>query len=233
MHACYSHGPAHSILAAFAAWQVCDVAVGNDVIVEGQPGDWFYVVSSGVYDVLVGGNVVHTYLLEEGDDERASFGELALLYGANRRAATVRCTKAGQVWRLNKAKFTGTVQREDRRELTRALRSVEVLQALSKSQLTQLQDALSVLKVGKGEFVIKQGEEGREFYVIEEGDASVTIADPLAPSGQKEVMQLHKGDCFGERALLPEVNDSKRSATIKSLTPMKLLQISKDEFEAT
>jgi len=215
----------------FSSMEACDVAVGNDVILAGEPGDWFYVVCSGVYDVLVGGSVVHTYLLEEGDEQKSSFGELALLYGTNKRAATVRCTEAGRVWRLNKSAFTTTVQRQDATKLMRTLRSVEALKALSRRQLLQLQDSLSIVKFKVNDCVIRQGEEGKEFYVIEEGDAVVTVNEPLAPGGQKEVMQLHPGDYFGERALLNEVADSRRAATVKALTPMKLLQISKSEFE--
>eukprot|EP00966_Prymnesium_polylepis_P119785 2768264-Prymnesium_polylepis.1 len=197
----------------FSSMEACDVAVGNDVILAGEPGDWFYVVCSGVYDVLVGGSVVHTYLLEEGDEQKSSFGELALLYGTNKRAATVRCTEAGRVWRLNKSAFTTTVQRQDATKLMRTLRSVEALKALSRRQLLQLQDSLSIVKFKVNDCVIRQGEEGKEFYVIEEGDAVVTVNEPLAPGGQKEVMQLHPGDYFGERALLNEVADSRRAAT--------------------
>jgi len=217
----------------FSSMEVCEAKVGNDVIVEGQPGDWFYVVSSGEYNVLVDGNVVHTYEYDETDETKASFGELALMYNTNRRAATVRCTQAGTVWRLNKRAFSQTVQRADAGKLMKTLRSVEALKALNKTQLVQLQDSLSVVQFKPGENVIRQGEEGKEFYVIEEGDAVVTVNEPLAPGGQKEVMQLHPGDYFGERALLNEVADSRRAATVKAITTMKLLQISKDEFEAS
>lgn len=56
------------------------------VIKQGDRGDHFYVIESGVFEVFVSGVLVHTYSTEGG--AHASFGELSLMYGKP-RAATV------------------------------------------------------------------------------------------------------------------------------------------------
>jgi len=62
--------------------------IGDTIIREGDDGDYFYVISSGLYDIYVnkdgnGDKKVNT-LENEG-----SFGELALMY-SQPRSATVK-----------------------------------------------------------------------------------------------------------------------------------------------
>ena len=57
------------------------------------------------------------------------------------------------------------------------LRGVEVFKFLNISQLQRLQDVLSEVKCDKGKEVISQGEPGKEFYIIMEGEAAVTVKD--------------------------------------------------------
>ena len=89
------HSLPHYVLPArqvFKSMEECECHKDDTIIAAGQPGDWLYVVSSGVYDVHVNGNVVHTYTA--GEEAAASFGELALLYGNNKRAVRPRHTPA-------------------------------------------------------------------------------------------------------------------------------------------
>ena len=52
-----------------------------------------------------------------------------------------------------------------------------------------------------GEYIIKEGDEGNNFFLIEDGSAIATKT--LNPGEQpKEVMKYNVGDYFGERALL-------------------------------
>jgi cAMP-dependent protein kinase regulator len=56
---------------------------GEDLIVQGEEGDFFYIIEKGKFSILVNSQYVGS--IEEG----RSFGELALLYN-NPRAATIR-----------------------------------------------------------------------------------------------------------------------------------------------
>ena len=68
----------------------------------GQKGDYFYIIESGVFEVIVNGVAVAT--LESGK----SFGELALLYNTP-RAATVYALTNCVVYALDRDTFRNTL----------------------------------------------------------------------------------------------------------------------------
>ncbi len=67
----------------------------------------------------------------------------------------------------------------------------------------------------EGRVIARQGEKGREFFVIIEGSADVTV------DGAK-VASLGAGDFFGEMAL---VTEERRTATVTAAAPMRGLVI--------
>lgn len=76
-------------------------------------------------------------------------------------------------------------------------------------------------KVTADEFVLKEGERGDYFYVLESGSATV-----MDKQGNL-LAALRPGDYFGEEAL---VGDTTRNATIKMLTAGKLMRLDKADF---
>jgi len=73
-----------------------------------------------------------------------------------------------------------------------------------------------------GQVVCKEGEAGLECFVIVEGEAEVTMAGtPIATIGP--------GSFLGEMALLDR---GPRVATVTATTPMRLLALSRTEFDA-
>jgi CRP/FNR family transcriptional regulator, cyclic AMP receptor protein len=66
----------------------------------------------------------------------------------------------------------------------------------------------------------REGEPGREFYVIAEGLADVMV-------GNKKVTTLERGDFFGEMAL---VDGKPRSASVIATTPITLYVFDPREF---
>jgi len=78
--------------------EVVDITAGENVITEGQEGDYYYVVESGSFTVTVGGKVVGSIGVGKG------FGELALLHNTP-RAATVRADKVSTVLSLDRSTF--------------------------------------------------------------------------------------------------------------------------------
>ncbi len=76
-------------------------------------------------------------------------------------------------------------------------------------------------KVLADETIIKEGERGEFFYVLESGSATV-----LDKQGNI-LAALRPGDYFGEEAL---VGDTTRNATVKMLTAGKLMRLNKEDF---
>ena len=72
----------------------------------------------------------------------------------------------------------------------------------------------------EGEEIVRENEPGDKFYIIKKGKAQVLRRG-------KEIAVLEKGDFFGEMALIEE---KERSATIKALTPLAVLEIDKETF---
>jgi len=79
-----------------------------------------------------------------------------------------------------------------------------------------------------GETIIHQGERGDRYYLIESGEAEVWRTDPLTDATAC-VAVLGPGDAFGEEALLQE---GFRNATVRMLTPGRLLTLNKEAFDA-
>ena len=76
------------------------------------------------------------------------------------------------------------------------------------------------------DFVIKQGEEGDYYYIIERGQCKVTRSSKT--STEITLAKLKKGDSFGEEAL---ISDQKRNANVVMITDGGLLRLSKKDFQ--
>ena len=78
-----------------------------------------------------------------------------------------------------------------------------------------------------GDIVIREGDKGDRYFVIEEGEVEVIRTDPFTDE-TRTVDYMGAGDGFGEESLL---QDGYRNATIRMLTPGKLLELTRDDFE--
>jgi MFS family permease len=104
----------------------------------------------------------------------------------------------------------------------RLLRSIAIFRALPEAQIEALAGRLRSLPAASGEVVVRQGEPGEFFYVLESGQMEVAV-DGL-PDGT-----LLPGDFFGEIALLREVP---RTATVIAMAESRLLTLERDPFIA-
>ena len=78
------------------------------------------------------------------------------------------------------------------------------------------------VKVGEGEILVREGQFGKEFFLILSGTAEVTQKGRLANV-------LGPGDFFGELAAL---NRAPRNATVTALCDLDLLVIGRREYNA-
>lgn len=75
-------------------------------------------------------------------------------------------------------------------------------------------DAVEEVKYNAGDIIIKQGDPGDQFYLLEEGTCEVWLPQPDNPEPQM-VKEYSAGDSFGELALL---YNAPRAATVKAST---------------
>ena len=100
------------------------------------------------------------------------------------------------------------------------LSQVPMFSACSRKDLGVIDKYADELSVDAGTDLIREGETGREFYIIVEGKASLS-------RGGRELTVLGPGSYFGELALL---DGQKRDATVTATTPTELLVVGNREF---
>lgn len=98
--------------------------------------------------------------------------------------------------------------------------------ALPPSNIAELLQRLEPMSVHAGDIIIRQGDKGDYFYMINDGTALVT-RNPDNDEDSVEMAELNFGATFGEAAL---ISDSPRNATISMMTDGLLLRLSKDDF---
>jgi CRP-like cAMP-binding protein len=100
------------------------------------------------------------------------------------------------------------------------LHGVRELHPLDMGTLEQVAAGVHWIDVATGTDIIRSGEPGDEFYVIESGTADVIV-------GGYPVGRIGRGAGFGERALL---RDAPRAATVRAVEPLALLVVERDDF---
>jgi serine/threonine protein kinase/CRP-like cAMP-binding protein len=156
---------------------------------------------------------------------------MALMLDEPRHA---NCIAVGKVTclSLDRAKFDmllGPVQDVlARRMRVRILQSVPLLSRLPENKLVRLASVMRVQAFADKQYIIRQGEEGSRFYIINEGEVRCTSsASPGAP--EVEMIRLYPQEFFGERALI--TNDV-RKANVIAVGPVECLVLERSNFLA-
>jgi CRP-like cAMP-binding protein len=101
-----------------------------------------------------------------------------------------------------------------------ALRRVPLFEGLSKGELERLAATSEDMEVAAGKSLCREGDTGREFFVLVEGEVEVTRAGERLGS-------LGPGDFFGEIAL---VEHTPRTATVTAVTPLRFFVLTSSGF---
>ena len=105
-------------------------------------------------------------------------------------------------------------------EISDSLSQVPIFAGLGDKDLRQLGERMSERVFKEGDTVTEQGQRGVGFFVIEEGNATVSIKGEI-------VRTLGPGEWFGEIAL---IDDGPRSATIVAGTDLRCRGMTAWEF---
>lgn len=212
--------------AVILAFQEHTVDPGQEVITQfHEDADRLYLIEAGNLKVFKKanpkaphpGNHVFTYR------DAGVFGELAMLYNCP-RAATVIAESRSTLWYINRETFNALVKdaAAKKRELYETfLSSVDLLKSLDNYERSKVADALKPKEYKSGEYVIRRGDQGKEFYLLEAGTAKAEI-------NGKEVMSYKPGMYFGELSLL---RDEPRAAdVIATSSKLKVLSMERAAF---
>ena len=194
---------------------------GENIIIQGDNGDVFYLLEEGAVDVYIKkGDAdemkVHTY--KPGD----AFGELAIMYNAP-RAATCRSAGSCKLWSLDRTSFKVIVVAASmlKRELYQGfLEKVPILETCNPGEIQTLADSLAEETYLDGAEVCRQGDAGDFFYIIKEGVAKCSI-------NGTEVATLENGTYFGEIALM---TSKPRQASVTASGTLKVLALDRATF---
>ncbi len=107
------------------------------------------------------------------------------------------------------------------------LRDVGLFGALSDEFLEHLVSTLTVLRIGPGDLVFREGDPAREMYVVLDGE--IEVLKKSRRGRETRVAILGPNDCFGEMSI---IDMQPRSATVRALGPARLLRITTEEMDA-
>ena len=110
-------------------------------------------------------------------------------------------------------------------EKTLLLKRIDIFAGLTVSELSAIASITEEIDYPPDAQVICQGDSGETLYLIISG--KVGVEKRLEDGTEMELDQISAGDYFGEMALF---RDPKRSASIVTLEPTRLLFLHKQEF---
>lgn len=183
----------HEINALLHAFEPCDFNKGDIIIKQGDVGDYFYLLHNGkvrftVNDITVG----------ETSEKGCSFGELALLYNCPRAATVIAENDVNHLLRVDQRTFRLTLRNQTERstqDKKTLLKSIPFLENVPNSAITKLANNMTPRIFNHDEFLVRKGDIGDKFYVIQEG--ALLCTDITVGNKSYEDLPLGPGDYFG------------------------------------
>ena len=211
------------------------------IIREEEIGTCMYVILEGTVEVSIrsgtGGREITIATLRQGD----FFGEQSLLPGGTgRRNASVRALHPSKLFRIDKKHVLlnvgGLEESEDitvpalnpeDREVRKLVGGLRLFETLTETELDNYKSWTEVVKVGPGDFVVKESDRGEHLYVILDGVVEVFVIDN---DGKISILaKLKPGDYFGEQALLHD-EKPERNAYVRTDNETRLIKIPTEPF---
>ena len=203
---------------------------GEFVIKQGDDGDCLYIVETGEL------NCSKTFKVEDGEVflkkyvPGEAFGELALLYNAP-RAANVKANTECLLWCLDRNTFNNIVKdaaQKKREKYEEFFKKVEILSTVDSYERMQICDAVKTSSYQMNDYIIKEGELGDVFYILEEGECIATkTLEPGKPT--KEIKKYKPGEYFGERSLIK--GEPRFANIIVSSDYAKVISLDRNSFK--
>jgi CRP-like cAMP-binding protein/Zn-dependent protease len=145
---------------------------------------------------------------------------LSLPLGMSLGSSAVAATRAAARWTRSQTRLPRGHTVRQREQL---LRAVRFLSPLSADEVRQVALRMRRQAFRAGDVVLRQGEAGDRFYVIERG-----VAEVYVDGGAEPIRHLVRGDYFGEIALLER---AQRSATVRAGSRLVVLSVARGDFD--
>ena len=201
---------------------------GDVIVKQDDPADSFYVLTRGrarALKIKPDGEEIPLGTLKPGD----SFGEAALSEGGTRNA-TVRCSTAVDVLRIDRDDFMQLVRRiPDLKQYVETTGRNRALQSflyqfsnfgrLPTSVLRSMIDKLKPVTFEKGDLIIREGDDAGPLYILQKGRARAFSG---VDGGERNLAFYREGDFFGELSIL---NGSPRAASVEAFSACELLAL--------
>mmetsp|Transcript_6054 Transcript_6054/g.10462 ORF Transcript_6054/g.10462 Transcript_6054/m.10462 type:complete len:630 (+) Transcript_6054:86-1975(+) len=118
--------------------------------------------------------------------------------------------------------------------LVNALADNFIFDSIDEETKLQFASAMQSQEFSEGDWVMRQGDEGDYFYILNEGEVAFHVGEESAESKDRDSIPPQvgtgsKGHTFGELALL---YNAPRAASIRALTPLKLYKIDQLTFRS-
>ncbi|PYL38597.1 MAG: hypothetical protein DMF34_06455 [Verrucomicrobia bacterium] len=198
---------------------------GDVIVKQDDQADSFFVLTRGrarALKIKPDSEEIPLGVLKPGD----SFGEAALSEGGTRNA-TVRCSTAVDVLRIDRTDFLELVRRvPELKHYVEATGRNRALQSflyqfsnfgrLPAPVLRSMIDKLKPAGFAKGSLIIREGDDAGPLYVIEKGRARAFTG---VNGRDRNLAFYREGDFFGELSIL---NGSARAASVEAFTDCQL-----------
>lgn len=167
-------------------------------------------------------------------------GSRFALKGAETDGRHARAVERSRLLRVDRAKISTlliwaqasqprTGERDPERlqaDITALLLQSPLFERIPPSSIERVGELIEPVRFEAGDTVVRQGDPGDYYYVIESGRCEV-LREREGGGEPLRLAELGNGECFGEEALL---TDSRRNATVRMITGGTLLRLTREYF---
>jgi len=159
---------------------------------------------------------------DEEDDEIGDIPDIVRQPAALNRRVSVSAESNTKI--TNFKKTVHEKSGEEKAQIIQMCKNSILFQHLDNNQLNIITDAMFPVKHEDGDVIIKQGDDGDNFYLVDAGSVEVFVAG----KGDEPVKSYNAGDGFGELALM---YNAPRAATCKAVGSVRLWAVDRVTFK--
>lgn len=112
--------------------------------------------------------------------------------------------------------------------VAKLLQSIQLFQSLPINEIHYLAETLTQRDYPAGTLIVREGHPASRFHIVVEGRVEIIKA---IDTKDERLLAVHKAGAFiGEMGLLSE--EGLHTATVRALSPIKMLEMSREEFDA-